>query len=89
MQLSDVLSGFALLVSMFVAGWTVFRDVIQKPKFRITVGVKSIYQAGRKPIGPDLYLEALNMGPINNRIGLVFARPSWFARKFRGMLNGS
>ena len=78
---TDIIAGLALLISAFVAGWTVYRDVVQKPKFRVEVAVKNIYQQGHDPIGPDLYVEALNLGPLRNRVGLVFARPGWFSRK--------
>lgn len=84
---SLAISGLALLISAFVAGWTVYRDAIQKPKFRVTAAVKSIYQQHHEPIGPDFYIEALNLGPLPNRIGLVYARPSWFDRIFRKKLS--
>ncbi len=74
-------SGVSLLISAFVAGWTVYRDVIQKPKFRVNIGVKKVLQAGRPEIGPDIYIEALNLGPLPNRIGVLFATPSWFRRR--------
>lgn len=83
---SLILSLLALLVSAFVAGWTVYRDAIQKPRFRVGVAVKTIHQHGQPPIGPNLYVDALNLGPLPNRIGPVFARPSWFDRKFRKKL---
>lgn len=83
MDLSLFISGLALVVSAFVAGWTVYRDAIQKPRFRVTAGVKSILQQGQPPIGPDFYVEALNLGPLPNRIGMVWVRPSWFDRVIR------
>ena len=49
----------------------------------MTTAVKSVHQQGQPPIGPDFYVEALNLGPLPNRVGLVFARPSWAERKFR------
>lgn len=82
-----IISALALAVSLFVAGWTVYRDAIQKPRFRVTAAVKSIIQQGREPIGPDFFIEALNLGPLPNRIGLVYARPRWFDRTFRRKLS--
>jgi len=73
----------SLLVSAFVAGWNVYRDAIQKPKFRVSIGVNSIFQKGRPKIGPDIYVQALNLGPLPNRIGVVYAIPSWFDRHLR------
>ncbi|MGX5851537.1 hypothetical protein ACWGTO_31375 [Mesorhizobium sp. PL10] len=82
MDLSLAISFVALLISIFVTGWTVYRDVIQKPTFRVTAAVKSILQQHRDPIGPDFWVQALNMGPLPNRVGVVVARPSWFNRTF-------
>jgi hypothetical protein len=78
-----VVSIFSLSVSLFIAGWTVYKDVVRKPRFRVSASIKNIFVPGSKTIGPDLYVEALNMGPSENRIGLCFARPSFFDRKVR------
>jgi hypothetical protein len=44
----------------------------------MSIAIKQIVQAGRSPEGPYIFLEALNLGPIPNRIGVPFARKSWF-----------
>ncbi len=66
---------------MVIVGWTIYRDAIQKPKFRVSVAIKSIVQRGRKPVGPDIFVEALNLGPIANRFGIVVLRESWWKRR--------
>ena len=71
---------FSLFISAVMAGWTIYRDAIQKPKFRVSIGLKTIYRAGRKTDGPHVFLEALNLGPIPNRIGMPNARLSWWER---------
>ncbi|APO74294.1 hypothetical protein AM571_CH01459 [Rhizobium etli 8C-3] len=77
-----VLSTASFAVSLFIAGWTVFRDAIQKPKFRVTISIKKVFMPdGIKTIGPDIFVEALNLGPSPNRAVAVFARPSWLNRK--------
>lgn len=38
-------------------------------------------QAGREPDGPHIFVDALNMGPVSNRFGLVFCRESWWQRR--------
>ena len=68
---------------MLTAGWTIYRDVIQRPKFRVSIAIKSIYQAGQEPVGPDLYVEALNLGPLPNRFGVVWCRKSWWRRQVK------
>ncbi|MTD99844.1 hypothetical protein GIY56_06065 [Paracoccus sp. YIM 132242] len=76
-----LVSGLSLVVSAFIAGWTVYKDVVRKPRFRVSIGVKNIYQ-GSTTIGPDIWIEALNLGPSPNRIGVPFGRPSWIKRTF-------
>lgn len=73
----------SICISMLTLGWTIYRDVIQKPRFRVDVGLKSLMQAGRKPDGPHIFVEALNLGPTSNRVGFVFAQKSWWERKRR------
>ena len=79
---STVLSTFSLAISIFIAGWTVYKDAIRKPKFKVSINVKSIIQKDLPKIGPFTSVEAINMGPIENRIGLVFAKHGFLARKF-------
>jgi hypothetical protein len=76
-----ITSVFAIAISSLTLGWTIYRDAIRKPKFRVTAAVNKIVQAGRQPEGPLFIVEALNLGPIPNRIGLTFARKSWIKRK--------
>jgi hypothetical protein len=85
--MSDTITAVTALVSLFISaltfGWTIYRDIVQKPRFRMSAGVKSIAQQGRPPEGPYLFVEALNLGPIPNRINVVFLRCGWWARKIR------
>ncbi len=81
--LTIVIAIVALSVSMLTAGWTIYRDAIQKPKFRVSISLKTVVQAGREPDGPHIFVEALNMGPVSNRFGLVFCRESWWQRRIK------
>lgn len=81
MYISIITSVVAIGISSLTLGWTIYRDAIRKPKMRITVGVKRLVQKDRNPEGPYLFIEALNMGPIPNRVGLTFARKSWIKRR--------
>ena len=76
-----ITSLLAIAISSLTLGWTVYRDAIRKPKFRIDIGVKKVVQAGHDPDGPYIFVEALNMGPIPNRIGLTFLRKNWIRRR--------
>ena len=73
------ISILALTISAFSLGWTIFRDV-KKPRFRVDIAKKRIVQQGNPPSDPFIAVEALNLGPIPNRIGLVFAEKSWWQR---------
>ena len=76
-----VLSIISLSIAMLTFGWTVYRDVVQKPKFRVSVEICSIFQSGQPPDGPHIFVRALNLGPLPNRLGIVFTRRSWWHRK--------
>ena len=84
-----ITSILAIAISSVTLGWTIYRDAIRKPKFKVNVGIKKIVQKGHEPEGPFICVEALNMGPIPNRIGLTFARKSWFRRRFFDREGGS
>ena len=76
-----ITSVVAIAISSLTLGWTIYRDAIRKPKFRVDVAVKKIIQAGHPEDGPYVFVEALNLGPIANRIGLTFLRKSWIKRR--------
>jgi hypothetical protein len=84
-----VTSVLAIAISSLTLGWTIYRDAIRKPKFKINIAVKTIVQAGHANEGPYVFVEALNMGPMPNRIGLTFLRKSWFRRRVTDRQRGS
>lgn len=79
--ISTVASLVAILLSSLTLGWTIYRDAIRKPKFRVGVAKKTIVQRGMPDIGPYLSVEALNLGPIPNRSGVPLMRKSWLSRR--------
>lgn len=87
MEPSTITSTVAIVLSAIAIGWNIYRDAIQKPKFRVSVSLKSIHQLGKESDGPHIYVEAINLGPLPNRANSVFACPSWFGRKFRRRLS--
>jgi hypothetical protein len=84
-----ITSLLAIAISSLTLGWTIYRDAIRKPKFQVEIAVKKIFQAGHPEDGPYVFVEALNMGPIPNRIGLTFLRKSWIKRRFLDRKHGS
>ncbi len=79
-ELATITSILAIVISSLTLGWTIYRDAIRKPKIRVSVAIKTIVQKGQPNDGPYIFVEGLNMGPIPNRIGLVFARNPWWHR---------
>ena len=75
------ISIIALVASIFSVGWTVHRDV-RRPRFRVSIAKKLLIGGGGPMSDPFLIVEALNLGPLPNRAGLIFARGSWW-RRFR------
>lgn len=70
----------AICISAFNLGWNIYRDAIRMPKFKVSIAIKKIVQKGRPEEGPLIFLEAVNLGPSPNRIGLPFARKGWLQR---------
>jgi hypothetical protein len=77
-----ITSLFAIAISSLTLGWTIYRDAVRKPKLKVTIGVKRIIQKGQASEGPFIFVEALNLGPLPDRIGLTFARKSFIKRRF-------
>lgn len=78
-----ILAITALVISAFTLGWTIYRDVVQKPRFRTSIAVKAIYPRGHPPDGPHIFVEAINLGPIPNYLRTVSASPNWWARRIK------
>ena len=84
-----ITSMLAIAISSLTLRWTIYRDAIRKPKFRVDIAVKKIVQAGHDHDGPYIFVEALNLGPIPNRIGLTFLRKNWIRRRILDRRHGS
>jgi hypothetical protein len=53
-----ITSILAIAISSLTLGWTVYRDAIRKPKFKVQIGVRKIIQKGLEPEGPFVFVEA-------------------------------
>jgi hypothetical protein len=84
-----IASVLAIAISSLTLGWTIHRDAIRKPKLRVDIAVKKIVQAGHDHDGPYIFVEALNLGPTPNRIGLTFLRKNWIRRRILDRRHGS
>lgn len=80
----DILSVFISLAALFFSGislgWTIYRD-IQKPRFKVSIGVKRIFQQSSPPSEPIISVDAVNVGPLPNKVGLVLLQKNWWQRK--------
>ena len=85
---STIVSVIAITLSSITLGWTIYKDAIRKPKFKLSIAVKKIVRAGQAPDGPHIFVDALNVGPIPNRIGALYARKSWLKRRLTDRPNG-
>ncbi len=56
------ISSIALIVSGFLLGWNIYRDVILKARVRVTVSISNIYH-GDQVHGPYVSITATNLGP--------------------------
>lgn len=79
-QWTSVIAVISLIVSVFVFGWTIYRD-LQTPKFRVSVSVKRIYTHGGEPSKSFISVDAVNFGPIPNRAIMVYLKKNWWIRK--------
>lgn len=86
-ELSAITSVLAIAISSVTLGWTIYRDAIRRPKLRVRIAIKSIIQKGQPNLGPYIFIEGLNIGPIPNRANAVFARKAWWERFTKGRAN--
>lgn len=70
-----LISVIALLISTFALGWNVCRDVILKPRLKVTTQIQNIFH-GDKKFGPYINVEATNFGP-----GSITCNSVYIARK--------
>lgn len=82
-ELPILISFGALVISVFSLGWNVYRDVIRKPKLRVSFGIKRIATNGK--LGDELIsLSGTNCGPGEICCtGVVIAKDS-IGRRLKG-----
>lgn len=61
-SLTIIISVIALLISAFSLGWNVYRDVILKPRLKVTTQISYIFH-GEEKLGPYINIQATNLGP--------------------------
>ncbi len=82
---SDVLATVAICLAVVTLGWTVYRDAVQKPRFRVSIQVTT-FRTETGAVGPFLTVNAINLGPLPNRYQTLCARYSrWDRTRSMGM----
>lgn len=74
-SLTILISVTALLISAFSLGWNVYRDVILKPRLKITTQISYIFH-GEEKLGPYINIQTTNHGP-----GFITCESVHIARK--------
>ncbi|MFH1930698.1 MAG: hypothetical protein ABIN18_03795 [Pseudomonadota bacterium] len=77
-----ILSILALTVSAFSLGWNIYRDVVLKPRMKITVKISSIVGTGVK-LGPFIDISAVNLGPGRINLNSVVIKKETLISKLR------
>jgi hypothetical protein len=78
------ISVFSLAVSALSLGWNIYRDAVQKPRLRLSFGVKSIHHSTLEKPLQKIVLSAVNFGPRPVYCQMIHARTSsWWRRLFR------
>lgn len=87
-ELPLLISFGALVISVFSLGWNVYRDVIRKPKLRVSFGIKRIATDGK--LSEELIsLSGTNCGPGEvGCTGVVIAKDSISRRLKRQWTRG-
>jgi hypothetical protein len=83
-----IISVLSLLISVFTLGWNVYRDVILKPRARVSVSRGFITN---QPLGANdfLFISAVSHGPGKIRLSMIwFRRSSLWLRLARRQSQG-
>ena len=61
----------SLLVAGLSLGWNIYRDIVLKPRVKVSVGKRTIHHSTlRKPL-PKLILSATNLGPGTVKLSMI------------------
>jgi len=76
-----VISICALMVSCFSLGWNIYRDIIAKPRFRVSLRIGRWTYSTKRIYAPDLDLAVVNFGPglLVVRNAVIRTRPAFWS----------
>lgn len=78
---------WALLISLTSAaiagcslGWNIYRDIVLKPRLRVTVSVISVVTESGMAPDQNIMIKATNFGPGKIKLQSIRMRHSWWSR---------
>ena len=83
------ISVLALITSALSLGWNIYRDVVMKPKLRISFGVKHITETSGKQGSLQIILSATNYGPGQITCQMTTLKKSSLVRHVLGRVEHS
>ena len=75
-----VISTLSFIAAAFSLGWNVYRDVLLKPKLKVTFMLASIVSIGSGEAEQRIVLSAANMGPGALNLQMIHTKTSSFWR---------
>ena len=87
-EIAIILSMLSLGVAALALGWNIYRDVVLKPRLRVTVQKSLIAQEGRQNT-THFMISAVNFGPGVIRLNIIrFMHSSFFKKLFKKWRHG-
>ena len=85
-EIAIFISALSLAMAGLSLGWNIYRDIVLKPRVRVTAIIGPIIAAGVKGAGPTyICINAVNCGPGNTTLSLIILKKTslfkWLARK--------
>ncbi len=80
------ISVLSLVTAALSLGWNIYRDIVLKPRVRVTAIIGPILTPGVKKVGPTyIGISAINHGPGTTTLSLISLKKTslfkWLARK--------
>ncbi len=65
-------------IALFSLGWNIYRDIVLKPRLKITFGVRELVTPGSNEKPEFVYISATNFGPGSTTATMVHTRKTSF-----------
>ena len=75
-QIPIIISTLSFIIAAFSLGWNVYRDIILKPKLRVTFMLADIVSISSGEAECRIILSAVNMGPNSLNLQMIYTKTS-------------